>query len=104
MWIVPIIIFVVAAIVIGTVDEKWRAERGMKPRVPKNHDRYVDEDDDRKYVTRAQGKRQAKQQKRTARFKDDPFEDYSTYTDNDGNEHSLDYDDFCDDCDEYHDE
>ena len=31
-------------------------------------------------------------------------DEYYTLTDEDGNEHSLDYDNYCDECDDYHEE
>ncbi len=103
MWVLQVIIVVVVVIVIGQIDSKWRAERGIKPRAPKTYD-YYDDNEDEEYVTRSRRRREEKEQRRASRFRDDPHEDYDTYIDEKGNEHSIDYDDYCDECDEYHEE
>lgn len=106
MWFFIVIGYIIFAVVIGKMDDKWREERGIKSKEPKPKRRYdyYDDDDDEEYVTRAKRRREEARKKRKARFKDDPKEDYGTYTDKDGNEHSVDYYDYCDECDEYHEE
>ena len=103
MWAIPVIITVVVLIIIGRKNEQWHAERGTKPKATRTDD-YYDDNEDEEYVTRSRRRREKKRQRRASRFKDDPREDYDTYTDEKGNEHSLDYDEYCDDCDEYHEE
>ena len=83
---------------------KNRREDKPKSTVKSQDNTLLDDDEFQAYPTRRKRKNAEKQRKRKDRFKDDEFEDHGIYVDKDGNEHSLDYDDYCDECDEYHDE
>lgn len=65
-------------------------------------DTYLYDDDD--FVTRAQRRREQERREKEERDRRQWLDDYDTQMDEDGNEHSLDYDNYCDDCDEYHQE
>ena len=41
---------------------------------------------------------------RSRRRDDHEFEEYDSFIDNEGNEHIVDIDGYCEDCDDYHDE
>ena len=103
MWPILAVIAVVILVVVGVKNDKWHAERGTKPKATRHYD-YYDDNEDEEYISRAKRRREEGRQKRASRFKDDPREDHDTYIDEKGNEHSVDYDDYCDDCDEYHEE
>jgi hypothetical protein len=100
------LVFVIVAIVVGIIDDRWRKEHGINPKPvkpPRKCD-YYDDNEDEEYVTRAQRRREEEKRKKEERDRREWYDDYDTFTDKDGNEHSLDYDNYCDECDEYHEE
>ena len=103
MWAMLAIAVVIVFVVVGVKNEKWHAARGGKQKPRIDYDFY-DDNEDEKYISRTKSRREEKRQRSASRFKDDPHEDYETYTYEKSNEHSIDYDDYCDDCDEYHEE
>ena len=48
--------------------------------------------------------REAEKRKKKGNARREWYDDYDTFTDKDGNEHSMDYDNYCDECDEEHEE
>lgn len=64
----------------------------------------VDDDFEKPYVTRAQRRREQEKRNKKECDRRKWLDDYDTEFDEDGNEHSLDYDNYCDECDEYHEE
>ena len=110
------VIMPIAVIVVVWYDTKKRKKNNTlkknssssaKPKQPKQYsfwDALGDVLEDDKYVTRARRKRQEEKKKQQERARRKWYDDYDTITDKHGNEHSVDYDNYCDECDEYHEE
>ena len=105
MWFALFIIVIVIGVYVKFKDDKWHEERGIKRNQDKPRKEYhFDEYDDEAYVTRAQRRRQQEKKKKEESARRKWLDDYDTFVDENGNEHSLDYDNYCDECDEYHEE
>ena len=99
-----LVVFIIICAVIGTIDERWKKEHGVKPRQRDRRKKYNFFENDEKYVSRAKRRREEKRRKRDEQARRKWYDDYDTYTDKNGNEHTLDYHNYCDECDEYHEE
>ena len=109
------IVFLLAMIIVGVAISQWDSKKSrggtshrssdstLRSKRIKPHT-FSDDSDVTEYLSRTQKKRDKAQRKKQEYTLNEWYDDYETYTDEDGNEHSLDYDDYCDECDDYHEE
>lgn len=108
------IIFILAMIIVGVAISLWDRKKNesdashgfsnSSPRSKRSKTHGFLDADGSEYKTGSQKRREEKKRKKQECARQEWYDDYETYTDEDGNEHSLDYDNYCDECDDYHEE